>query len=76
MTVNHGVPGSSPGEGAKATNVGWLFCFRKLFHEFFKQKAHIFCKYPAHLWSVMVYANNFQIICLLDLSTYKYIAIF
>ena len=26
MTVNHGVPGSSPGEGAKATNVGWLFC--------------------------------------------------
>ena len=30
MTVNHGVPGSSPGEGAKATNVGWLFCYIKI----------------------------------------------
>ena len=27
MTVNHGVPGSSPGEGAKATRHWWLFCF-------------------------------------------------
>jgi hypothetical protein len=25
MTVNHGVPGSSPGEGAKAICIRWLF---------------------------------------------------
>jgi hypothetical protein len=27
MTVNHGVPGSSPGEGAKAICIRWLFSF-------------------------------------------------
>ena len=29
MTVNHGVPGSSPGEGAKGKQKFSLFCFMK-----------------------------------------------
>ena len=50
MTVNHGVPGSSPGEGAKATDVGWLFFVYGFLMSFLCKKALIFCKYPAHVF--------------------------
>ena len=39
MTVNHGVPGSSPGEGAKATVIGWLFYFMIYIYVLFSSSA-------------------------------------
>lgn len=42
MTVNHGVPGSSPGEGAQSHQCQVAFLFLNFINEFFKQKALIY----------------------------------
>ena len=49
MTVNHGVPGSSPGEGAKPPQSGGFFCGLN----FGGREIHLFLVNPP--------ANNLQI---------------